>query len=637
MLLRLVAVAFFFLATSVVVSAQLSPGPLSRAHGSLEGATSCTSCHKPGGDKIFRCLECHGEIAARVNEGKGFHAKVVPKGTASQNCAECHSEHNGQEFPLIKWQPSQEKFDHSKTGWALDGKHLGLACNKCHTPERAQQAEKSGTKVKNPNRSFLGLSRECVSCHVDEHRGQLGKNCLQCHNTTDWKKVINFDHSKTRFALTGAHAKVNCEKCHTPGPDQKPRWKGIPFERCESCHKDPHGGSFTATCQTCHNTSAWKAVSETALNTRFNHDQTKYPLRGKHAEVGCTKCHSGGDFNKPIAFQQCANCHRPDPHSGQFAQRPDKGECAACHTVDGFKPAKFGVPEHKQTGYPLEGKHAEVKCEKCHIPAGKATIYKVKFARCTDCHRDQHAGQFQAAPHRNRCEDCHNVKNFSPSLFSLAQHNKTKFVLWGAHVAVACGDCHKKGRTPQFAEVAQYKFEDESCTACHLDPHRGQFRERMMKAGRDGKAQGCVVCHSMESWKDLTKFDHSTTKFELIGAHRAVGCADCHKPPNLETRMFNVDFEKVPSTCDGCHEDPHAKQFLTAGKPTQCSSCHNSTKWKPTIFDHNTRTTFKLEGVHANVKCALCHTLKKIVDEKEVVFYKPTPKECAACHGPAQL
>src|SRR3989449_5428049 len=39
----------------------------------------------------------------------------------------------------------------------------------------------------------------------------------------------------------------------------------------------------------------------------------------------------------------CANCHKPDPHGGQFRQRPDRGECASCHTVEGFKPAQFGV------------------------------------------------------------------------------------------------------------------------------------------------------------------------------------------------------------------------------------------------------------------------------------------------------
>jgi mono/diheme cytochrome c family protein len=34
------------------------------------------------------------------------------------------------------------------------------------------------------------------------------------------------------------------------------------------------------------------------------------------------------------------------------------------------------------------------------------------------------------------------------------------------------------------------------------------------------------------------------------------------------------------------------------------------------------------------VKCAECHKLFKEVADKNVLFYKPTPKDCAACHGP---
>jgi len=43
--------------------------------------------------------------------------------------------------------------------------------------------------------------------------------------------------------------------------------------------------------------------------------------------------------------------------------------------------SQFGVKEHANSHYPLEGKHASVACEKCHAPAGKDTLYKVKFAR----------------------------------------------------------------------------------------------------------------------------------------------------------------------------------------------------------------------------------------------------------------
>ena len=107
---------------------------------------------------------------------------------------------------------------------------------------------------------------------------------------------------------------------------------------------------------------------------------------------------------------------------------------------------------------------------------------------------------------------------------------------------------------------------------------------------------------------------------------------DCHKPPNLETTLLHVDFKAAPKVCEQCHEDPHGKQFAK-GDATPCADCHNTAKWKPALFDHGKRTAFPLEGVHKNVKCADCHKLMREVDGKAVLFYKPTPKECAACHG----
>ncbi len=617
---------------------QISPGPLSASHASLEGATNCTQCHRPGSNASFKCLDCHSEIASRIAAGRGYHASVVKKDSGSQTCATCHSEHNGVAFRLIHWQPSQQEFDHSKAGWTLDGKHGGLTCNKCHNPSHVPEAEKTNIRVKDLNRTFLGLSKRCITCHVDEHRGQLGQNCQQCHNTSDWKKTSNFDHSRTRFALTGEHAKVACEKCHLPsGTDQKPKWAGLNFETCESCHRDPHRGTFSARCDTCHNTITWRSVSVVALNSRFDHSKTKFPLLGRHTQITCSKCHASGDFRRPIAFEKCSSCHRPDPHSGQFAQRADGGECSSCHTVEGWKPAEFGVTEHAKTAYPLEGKHALLQCAKCHIPAGRATLFKIKFARCTDCHRDAHAGQFKNAPLLNRCDLCHTVRGFRPSTFTLVQHQDTKFPLLGAHIAVACGDCHKKGSDADLGDVAVFRFRDMSCTGCHLDPHRGQFAERMAHLGSDGKPLGCLACHRLDSWKDLTKFDHSTTKFALLGTHRAVACADCHKPPNLEINLIHVDFRLAPHDCEGCHADPHAGQFLENGITIRCASCHNSNKWRPSIFDHNTRTAFTLKGVHANIACSKCHMNVQSVAGKSVLFFKPTPKECAACHGPEVL
>jgi len=352
---------------------------------------------------------------------------------------------------------------------------------------------------------------------------------------------------------------------------------------------------------------------------------------GKHMEVACAACHVRGDFKTTLAFDKCMDCHKPDPHGGQFAKRSDRGECASCHSLDGFKPSTFGIKEHAATAYSLEGGHAKLQCGQCHIPQGKETRYKIKFDRCMDCHTDDHQGQFAGAPYLNRCEQCHTLQGYRPSTFNLARHKQSRFVLTGGHIATPCNDCHKPASAAKTSVV--YRFENQSCVACNSDPHLGQFNERMRQGGAN-RSEGCETCHSTSTWRDLSHFDHGDTSFALLGAHRAIGCIDCHKPPNLETKLTNVNFRSVPKECEGCHEDVHGGQFMNPERNTRCNQCHNSNRWKPSEFDHDRRTQFPLEGVHRNVRCADCHKLFRTVSQKTVLFYKPTPKECAACHAP---
>jgi hypothetical protein len=612
-------------------SAQISPGPLSRPHQSLNGSTNCASCHKFGGQAALKCLDCHTEIANRLSAHKGLHSTYnIPNGS-SQECARCHSEHNGEDFPLIKW--NIKTFNHKEAGYVLEGKHAGLECSKCHNPSHISPQERPSIKIKDPSRTYLGISTACVTCHQDQHKGRLGQNCASCHNFVDWKSINmgQFDHSKTRYPLTGLHLQVQCAKCHTNGADGKPQYVGIPFNQCSDCHKDPHHGTFPQSCQSCHNTSGWKKISLQSVNQRFDHSKTKFPLEGKHASVDCGQCHANGDFKKPLVFAKCMDCHK-DVHNGQFAKRAEQGECASCHTVQGWKPSKFTVKEHASTAYPLQGGHARLECAQCHIPKGKDTVFKVKFDRCTDCHGDRHAGQFAGAPYFNACDRCHTVNAYKPSTFTLAKHKETHFVLTGGHVAVPCADCHKESAEFQPKPAVVYHWSNLNCASCHNDPHKGQFKDRMQRVRADGTQSGCEACHSTKSWRELSGFDHSQTKFTLLGAHRATACIDCHKPPNLETKLLNVDFKAAPTQCEDCHQNVHANQFAKAGV-TRCAECHNSMKWKPSLFDHDKRTAFALRGAHQNVRCAGCHKLTRVVEGKTVLFYKPTPKECAACHG----
>ena len=42
---------------------QVSPGPLTRAHGELEGTLKCTKCHGGGKEAMpARCASCHKDI-----------------------------------------------------------------------------------------------------------------------------------------------------------------------------------------------------------------------------------------------------------------------------------------------------------------------------------------------------------------------------------------------------------------------------------------------------------------------------------------------------------------------------------------------------------------------------------------------
>jgi hypothetical protein len=615
-------------------NAQISPGPLSKAHQSLSGPANCTKCHDLGhGAAQLKCLECHTEIRERVTKRRGMHAVWVSANASSNVCATCHSDHNGADFPLVHWEPSREAMDHGKTGFSLTGKHAGVACGSCHKSEFIPPAARGGILLKDLNRTYLGLSRDCASCHQDEHRGQLGKDCARCHTADAWKPAALFNHAKTKYPLTGTHEKTPCAKCHPSIADAKPyaKYIGLSFTKCTACHTDPHKGSFTAPCESCHNTSIWKQINGLQ---GFDHSKTKYPLLGKHKTVACEDCHKHGDFKAQIPFAKCLDCHK-DAHRGQFRARADGGECASCHSVDGWNPSTFTVKDHAATKYPLEGRHVPVACDKCHSPKGpkgEDTLFKITQTQCKDCHEDIHKAQFAGPPHQNRCESCHNLQGFKPARFALARHKDTRFPLTGAHLAVLCADCHKPVPAGSPAPV-KYRFEDRSCTGCHVDPHHGQFRESMEAKRADGTMAGCEACHTTANWKELNRFDHSKTEFPLLGAHRGVACADCHRPPALETSLKNVDFRAAPKNCSGCHNDPHAGQFSTRKDAADCSGCHNAARWKPSQFDHDKRTPFSLEGAHRKVACDDCHKVTRKVDGKTVLFYKPTPRECKACHG----
>jgi hypothetical protein len=537
----------------------VSPGKLSKVHAHLSGIKNCNQCHTAGKKTDpLKCLACHKDLAERINAGKGYHRDK------KTGCITCHPEHHGEEFQLILW--DVKKFDHAETGYTLTGLHRKVTdCDRCHTGANAVPGKKAKT--------YLLKDARCAACHRDVHQGQLGKACDKCHGLDTPFKQIAFNHDKTSFPLKGGHSRVECGKCH-----KEKKWTGLRFADCTDCHRDPHQPPFKKTCRSCHNENSWRVST-------FDHDQTRYPLRGKHGALSCEKCHPTGKKSKKMPFSNCRDCHKTDPHQGQF-----ESDCKACHVVAAFKNITYN---HDTSRYPLTGKHRTVSCRKCHYAreTSKTVIYKPLGTNCSDCHKDIHLEQFN-----KRCEDCHNTKGFKREFLEFDHQADSTYPLQGKHAQTACEKCHlaKKQDFPAgFGEAVLYRPISSKCTTCHEDYHQGQLDS------------DCRKCHGLDSFKPAPGFDHQNTKFSLKIFHETVKCLDCH--PLIRTTAAGVIKETV--------------KYKSVG--TTCLDCHRT-------FDHS-KTAFALTGKHRQVDCRYCHNEKTPHTRR----MRRTPSgmfECRHCH-----
>ena len=597
--------------------AQLSPGDLSRHHQALEGTRNCHACHEAGkGITAARCLTCHTALGQRIAAGKGLHARADYRA-----CERCHVEHQGRAFEIVFWgKEGKAAFDHGLTAFKLEGSHARLGCESCHSGRTVQNQAALARGGANLSRTFLGLSTACASCHADPHGGQFApRGCGDCHAPEGWKPPSRFDHDKTAFPLGGRHEKVACAGCHpAAAPGQPQRFKGTPFATCASCHKDPHAGRLGAQCASCHTTAGWSQIDAGS----FDHGRTRFPLTGRHRTVGCAKCHpgapGGGLRFQGIAFQDCSSCHK-DSHGGRLGP-----QCASCHNTAGWAKVEGGNFDHDRTGFALRGAHRAVECDACHKPGRPR---QMAHARCTDCHQDRHAGQLANRPDGGRCESCHDVQAFKPARFGPDDHARTRLPLAGAHLAVACDDCHQEvprerlralgfARDGGSGATEQLRFASTACVECHRDPHRGQT----------ARLGTCETCHSVDAWA-MVRFDHARTAFPLVGAHAALACRKCHPGEGGA-----LELAGRPTACTGCHQDPHGGRFARDGG-TDCARCHQPTRFVEVVnFDHDKETSFPLVGAHRAVPCTGCHR-QQSPDGASVMRYSGIGKACTDCHG----
>jgi nitrate/TMAO reductase-like tetraheme cytochrome c subunit len=531
--------------------------PLTGAHAAIE----CTSCHKNG---VFKgttqdCYSCHQ---------KEYAMTTAPSHTASQfdrNCVTCHT--------MNSWTPSS--FDHAKTQFVLTGAHKTAECSKCHA-----------------NGQFKGISKECYPCHQKDAekvlapnhvKGQFSHDCLSCHTNTVWKPST-FDHAKTQYPLAGAHRNADCAKCHV-----NDQYQSLPTD-CYSCHRSEFThtevpghvvGQFSHDCLTCHSNIAWKPST-------FDHAKTNFALKGGHVSVDCASCHKNGQFKGLPA--DCYSCHiadytsaaNPNHTTGQFSH-----DCLSCHSNAAWKPANFN---HNATAFPLTGAHTSAACASCHANGQ----YTGLPSDCYSCH--QNSFNTTSAPNHvtsqfsHDCLTCHTTSVWKPSTFN---HSATAFPLLGAHAAVTCVDCHKSG---------QYKGTATACYACHQSDFNAVADPNHLANNFD---HNCLSCHTVNAWKPAT-FNHSATTFPLTGAHVSAPCASCHaggKYAGTTTECYLCHVSDFTSTTNPAH--------VSAGYPKACLSCHTTTAWKPSTFNHTPYFPIGSGDKHRPGRwttCLDCHT-----------------------------
>lgn len=437
---------------------------------------------------------------------------------------------------------------------------LDAGCLGCHDEIAAQFARGEGYHAYLRETADGG---RCTGCHL-EHYGDR----FEVAGEVAWRDLgrDGFAHPHVEFALAGAHDRLECEGCHEPELAPAVHTGEFPelvrartflglAQECTRCHEDVHAGGLSPVCTECHDQEAFRPAP------LFDHDE-HFALGCAHERVECRLCHvipeaaaNGLAEKRSLPFAEvrgveCLECHE-SPHRAEFS-----ADCFECHRKDACLwrdgRERMTAALHRETGFPLEAPHAEVRCEECHsdlpgyperYPDPALPGYRRAPQSCEGCHEDEHRGQF--AGRFARCRDCHSAQRFVPAEFGIADHGV--WPLDGAHRAVGCNECHV---IPAGSDHRRYAGLAKECASCHRDPHLAQFQES--RGGMD-----CTRCHTSPDEWSAGGFDHDRdSRFTLAGDHREVPCAECHASSVLPDGHTVVHYRPLGRECQDCHERP---------------------------------------------------------------------------------
>ena len=251
--------------------------------------------------------------------------------------------------------------------------------------------------------------------------------------------------------------------------------------------------------------------------------------------------------------------------------------------------------DHFSTGYPLEGSHRNVDCQRCHV----AGIFRGTPRQCDSCHA--RGGLVKATPmpqnhilSTQQCQDCHRETTWGP--VTRVDHSQ---------VIGGCSSCHN-GRIASGKNIDHVQTTAE-CDDCHRTTgwSPATFDHSAVAPG------SCSSCHD-----GITATGKNAQHLPTVA-----DCDDCHTTNAWIPAVF--DHSAVaPGTCSGCHDGrtatgKNAQHLQTTG---ECDACHSTVAWIPANFDHATITG----------SCSSCHNGSTATGKNSGHFI--TSRECNVCH-----
>lgn len=287
--------------------------------------------------------------------------------------------------------------------------------------------------------------------------------------------------AESEAALRDGIAEVRRVYSENVFPYMRVSWKAYPenighkeFPGCFRCHDGKHvskdGRVIRNDCSSCHDFLERRkggGFAQSEATAAFAHP---WKLGGKHAEVLCGACHTGGPMKPatcagchgiatsgaPMAGMQCKECHLKEQQLKPLVS------CATCH------PAVAGLhkkPPHKDAG-----------CVACHAPHG----WKVEGRdRCLTCHGDK--AQHNPGP---PCSQCHDFKPAAAGKAAAAS---------GPAAIAFPSDPGSPGKVT--FEHAKHLARGAKCADCH--PKLFAMKKGADKLSMDSMGEGkqCGACH----------------------------------------------------------------------------------------------------------------------------------------------